>query len=164
MLRGHAIERWYFRVDHLDLIEAASEDYGVSPYLIASVIYVESRFRSEARSEVGAIGLMQLMPSTAEEMAHHLGMEGYSASKLANPEVNIRLGTTYLRHLKASFPTVELALAAYNAGPTLAAEWQNHGGSIQYPETRHFVLSVLHHQQRLRRLYPEWEKPPLGRE
>ncbi len=148
--------RAYYRVDHLDLILEASRRRQVSPYLVGAVIFTESRFRKEARSEVGAIGLMQLMPDTAEEVAGRIGMKGYDPSSLAQPSVNIELGVAYLKYLKQRFPDESMMLAAYNAGPTLAAVWEAGDRSIPYPETREFVASVRRHQERLSWLYPEW--------
>jgi soluble lytic murein transglycosylase len=152
------MQRLYYRVDHLPLILSESSRQGVSPYLVASIIFTESRFRKEARSDVGAVGLMQLMPETAREVASRLGHERrLDASRLAEPEVNIALGVAYLKQLQQRFPDRELQLAAYNAGPTVVEEWRGESGPIPYPETRHFVESVIRHERRLAELYPEWQ-------
>jgi soluble lytic murein transglycosylase len=165
VLASPPVQRLYYRVDHLPLILQESRQQEVSPYLVAAVIFTESRFRSEARSEVGAVGLMQLMPETAREMAARLGEESFQPSRLAQPEVNIALGVLYLKELQARFRSPEMVLAAYNAGPTLVEQWASDGGKIPYPETRSFVDSVLHHEERLRELYPEWQAgPPRERE
>ena len=153
--------RAYYRVDHLDLILEASRRRQVSPYLVGAVIFTESRFRKEARSEVGAVGLMQLMPETAKEVADSIGMKGYDPSILAQPSVNIELGVAYLKQLSRRFPDESMMLAAYNAGPTLVAGWDTADRSIPYPETREFVASVRRHQERLSWLYPEWSASEL---
>lgn len=151
-------ERTYYRVDHLDLILQASQRHEVSPYLVGAVIFTESRFRSEARSEVGAVGLMQLMPETAEEVADRLGMADVTSASLEEPKVNIELGVAYLKELQERFPDESLALAAYNAGPTVVAQWASEGRAVPYAETREFVTSVRYHRDRLSELYPEWSR------
>ncbi len=151
-----AAERTYYRVDHLDLIRQTAQRHDVSPYLVGAVIFTESRFRSEARSEVGAVGLMQLMPETAQEVAERLGMAEVTSATLEEPKVNIELGVAYLKELQERFPDESLALAAYNAGPTLVAQWVSEGRAVPYAETREFVTSVRYHRDRLRELYPEW--------
>lgn len=150
----------YYRVDYLHLILSASQRYDVSPHLVAAVVFTESRFREEARSEVGAIGLMQLMPSTAAEMAERVGMQDYSPQSLSRPAVNIELGVAYLQYLQRRFADESMMLAAYNAGPTLVETWSSDGRAIPYPETREFVASVRRHKTRLGELYPDWSAAP----
>ena len=159
LLLGPVLLRVYYRVDPLELILPAARRHHVSPYLVGAVIFTESRFREEARSEVGAVGLMQLMPETAEEMARSLEMADYDAAELDRPELNIELGTAYLAVLQDRFQDESMMLAAYNAGPTLAAQWSQEGSGIPYPETREFVASVRRHRDRLSRLYPKWDRP-----
>lgn len=151
--------RAYYRVDHLPLILKASREHGVSPYLIAAIIFTESRFRADARSEVGASGLMQLMPETAKDVAERNGLANYHPSRLHDPAINIDLGVAYVRWLQDRFHDTELVLAAYNAGPTVVEEWRSESKPVLYPETRHYIKAVLKHQGRLRRLYPEWGEP-----
>ena len=124
---------------------------------MGAVIFTESRFRSKARSDVGAVGLMQLMPETAQEVANHLGMGEVTQELLEQPHINIELGVAYLKELQERFPEESLALAAYNAGPTVVAQWAREGKAVPYPETREFVASVRHHRERLQQLYPEWD-------
>ena len=152
--------RVYYRVDHLPLILKASNEHGVDPYLVAAIIFTESRFRSDARSEAGASGLMQLMPETAREVAARLGLGDFEPGQLTDPETNINLGVAYLRDLEARFHNQELVLAAYNAGPTVVEQWQTERKPISYAETRHYIKSVLRHKQSLQRLYPEWTAGP----
>lgn len=151
--------RAYYRVDHLPLILKASRDHGVSPHLIAAIIFTESKFKADARSEVGASGLMQLMPETAQDVANRVGMERFEPALLHDPAVNIDLGVAYLRLLQDRFYQTDLVLAAYNAGPTVVEEWRREGKPVLYPETRHYVKAVRRHEGRLRQLYPEWSDP-----
>ena len=151
--------RAYYRVDHLPLILAASRQQGVNPHLVAAVIFTESRFRHDARSEAGASGLMQLMPETAAEMAERMGMRDFHPGRLQEPEINIMLGVAYLKHLQHRFRNPDLVLAAYNAGPTVVEQWQRERKPVSYAETRHYIKTVQRHQARLEALYPEWNEP-----
>ncbi len=155
------VHRFYYRVDHVPTILREAESTGLSPHLIASVIFVESRFRINARSEVGAIGLMQLMPETAEEVAGKLALEDYRLEQLLDPDVNIALGSAYLKDLHLMFGSERDALAAYNAGPSHVWHWQDTPESRPFLETEAFVEKVSAHRQSLESLYPEWTEPRL---
>ncbi len=89
----------------------------LDPDLVVAVIHVESRGNTYALSPVGAMGLMQIMPPTGEELANELGIQWVGAKLLFEPEVNVRLGVTYLRQLQERFGSWSTALAAYNWGP-----------------------------------------------
>lgn len=140
-----------------DLVrEARSND--LDPYLVAAVVYQESRFSPRAVSPVGAVGLMQLMPSTADEVARQHGLQG--PLNLSTPELNLRLGTSYLRNLLDLYQGDQVkALAAYNGGPSNVERWSGADGCLKideigYPETKAFVSSVLAHREHYRDLYP----------
>lgn len=126
------------------LICAKAEEFGVEEELVFAVIRAESNFRADAVSGAGAIGIMQLMPSTAQFMQTILGSSG----ELTDPEENIRLGVGYLRYLSDRFDRLEEILAAYNAGEGTVRRWlsdpelTNSNGElicIPYPETRSYV-------------------------
>lgn len=123
-----------------DAIRRAAERHGVDALLVAAIVEVESSFDPCAISHRGAVGLMQVMPATA-------GLTEYDL--LADPRVNVELGTGYLRHLLKIYDgDLELALAAYNAGP---ANVRRYGGLPPFRETRRYVEKVLdvyidHHQ------------------
>jgi hypothetical protein len=97
-------------------ILAKSEQYGVSPFLVLSLIDVESHFRPAIVSRRGAVGLMQLLPDTAEEVARGEGLIWHPAL-LVDPKANIELGLRYMAILKKQFGSEEDALTAYNIGP-----------------------------------------------
>lgn len=141
---------------HDDIIRQQAKEKDVPADLIAAVIYEESRFRDQT-SSAGARGLMQITPATAEYVEDLSGGSTFDQSDLANPDINIRYGTFYLRHLLNQFDGDEVAaLAAYNAGETNVFEW---GGSdleisdIPFPETRHYVQDVLEKRDAYRRKY-----------
>lgn len=113
------------------LLDQAGSVSALSPKLLEAVAWAESRFRTSAISPKGAVGLMQLMPATASEL-------GVDAS---NPEQNARGGAIYLRRMLALFDgNVELALAAYNAGPAAVIA---HRGVPPFAETKAYVAAVL---------------------
>ena len=113
------------------IIDKAGAEVELSPRLLEAIAYVESRFNQHAVSPDGAIGVMQLMPATAAE----LGVDPH------NPEGNIRGGADYLRKMVTMFGNnVELAVAAYNAGPSAVIR---HGGVPPYKETRAYVAAVM---------------------
>lgn len=161
-LRGPASwQRRYYPLEHRDSIEASAIRHRVSPYLVAAVIDAESAWRDDAESEVGAVGLMQVMPSTAGELARRgiVDDEAYPPDDLRDPEVNIEYGTAYLRRLVERYHEIETALAAYNAGLANADEWAAGGGDIreriEFPATKHFVLKVSRGKDRYEALYPD---------
>jgi soluble lytic murein transglycosylase len=131
------------------IIAGHAGNYGLDGALIAAVIYRESRFDADVVSEAGAIGLMQLLPRTAEGIATLTGGTRFVVDDLYRPELNVRYGAFYLRRLVQKYGDVGLALAAYNAGQANVDRWLAAGSAIAFPETREFVADVL----RLRDLY-----------
>ena len=119
-----------------------SDRQGLAPELVAAVIRAESRFKPEAVSPRGAIGLMQIMPSTGEWIADQLGVTGITTDDLYDPERNMTFGTWYLATLLDRFGNVPTALQAYNAGPTNAELWRS-TGEAPFPETAAYVDRVL---------------------
>jgi soluble lytic murein transglycosylase len=127
---------WPF--DYEEAIRRQADAHGLAPELVASVIYAESRFHSDAVSPRGAIGLMQLMPETAAWIAATLGEPQPSPQDLLEVDLNVRYGAWYLRALLDRFGDTADALAAYNAGPSSVERWAAYGTSA-YPETAEFV-------------------------
>jgi len=98
------------------ILEAADR-YDLAPELILAVIFTESSFNPHAESAMGAVGLMQLMPATATQLAQELEMEWKGRQLLTDPESNILMGSFYLRKMLHRFDDLNVALAAYNVGP-----------------------------------------------
>ena len=138
---------WYVRLryplDYEDIVRGHAKNYDLDPALLAAVIYRESKFDARAKSDSGAIGLMQLLPDTAKGIALHTGGSQFEVSDLWDPEINVRYGAFYLRRLLNKYGNLELALAAYNAGQANVDEWLANGEGIAFPETRQYVDEVL---------------------
>lgn len=118
-----AIDHQY-PLEYRDEIQRISREYNLSPALIASVIRNESSFRPTAESDVGARGLMQVMPETAEWIAHKLKIDNYNFEQLYTPETNIRFGCWYLNYLSTLFHGDPLCvICAYHAGQGEISSW-----------------------------------------
>jgi soluble lytic murein transglycosylase len=159
-----AVQEVVLPLRHEDIIRQQAEAKGLDPALIAGVIYTESRFRDQT-SHAGAKGLMQLLPSTADDIARKSGGTAFVQGDLANPQVNISYGSFYLRYLMRRYGGNEvLAIAAYNAGEGRVDGWIfaarhrgeqfDHARHIPFPETRHYVEQVLEARGRYREEYP----------
>jgi soluble lytic murein transglycosylase len=139
-------------------VRAHSANYDLNPALLAAVIEQESKFRADAKSSAGAIGLMQLLPATAKGIAIHTGGSKFVVSDLYNPEINIRYGAWYLHHLMLKYGDEQTALAAYNAGQENVDSWRAQGEGIQFAETRAYIDKV----ERLKGIYRRAYKNELG--
>lgn len=117
------------------------------------MIEAESKFNANARSDAGAIGLMQLTPATAKGIAQYTGGSRFRLSDLTNADINIRYGAWYLGHLMEKYHDERLALAAYNAGQDNVDRWQAAHEGIQFNETRAYVAKVERLQEIYRRAY-----------
>ncbi len=105
-----------------DIIEEYAQMYDVPVTLVYAVIECESDFRENAKSSVGACGLMQLMPVTYADVRGWLSLD-YTDEQIMDPKVNIQCGTYYLSRMYRMFDDWELAVAAYNAGPGNVQKW-----------------------------------------
>jgi soluble lytic murein transglycosylase len=143
---------WYARMlyplEYEPIVRGHARNYRLEPALLAAVIYEESRFRADARSPSGAIGLMQLLPETARGIAVRTGGSRFRVDDLLDPEINVRYGSWYLRHLIDKYGSTEKALAAYNGGQG------NLDRGVQFEETREYVTDVLSTRDVYARAYP----------
>lgn len=145
--------RWWYPLDYAGAIRGEAAATGVDADLIAAVIYRESKFSSGARSDQGAVGLMQVLPETASWIHRQPGAPSVTPDALAEPAANIAYGAWYLRYLTAKYGSVELALVAYNGGETNLRQWMDLArrdgrsfsvAQVPFAETRGFVASVEH--------------------
>jgi soluble lytic murein transglycosylase len=145
-----------------DVIRQQAADKHLDPALIAAVIYAETKF-DPSTSSAGAEGLMQILPQTAEYLAHRSGATTFTTADLATPRVNIAYGSYYLRYLLDQYRgDTTLALAAYNGGEANVDRWvaaaRVRGQSLRipgipFPETRAYVMRVLTARSAYRRKY-----------
>ena len=140
------------------------ENPSIEPELVWAIMREESHYRVDARSAVGAIGLLQLMPTTAAEIARKNGMKGFETEDLFDPTTNITLGATYLDQLGARFDgRMSAAIGSYNAGAYRVSTWLRGDAAaleddvwvenIPYDQTRAYVKRVLRSMQAYRVLY-----------
>ena len=161
-LRGPASwQRVYYPLRYRSQIAESSGRHRVSPYLVAAIINAESGWKPERSSAAGAVGLMQVLPSTANDLAREGSVDAtrYPVAKLSDPAVNIEYGTAYVRFLVGRYHEIQTVLAAYNAGLRHADEWARKGGdirtAIEFPETKYYVLRVSRGKERYEALYPD---------
>ena len=159
------IEHWrlLFPIGWEDRLRARSERHGLDPYLVAALIRQESEFHPGAKSRAGALGLMQIMPSTGRALFRRLGISEYASRKLTVPDTSLRLGTFHLKNVLAQFGgDLEKTLAGYNAGERRIPQWMKLGPfedneefaeTIPFSETRGYVQSVLRNRAMYERVY-----------
>ena len=146
-----------------DLIQQQAQERGLDPYLVLALIRQESLFDTRARSPAAALGLMQLIPPTAARVAKQLGLPVPSQETLTQPEVNVALGTQYLKDLLQRYSNNWFkALGAYNAGEAAMDRWEREIATddieefverIPYVETRGYVKLVMRNHRIYKRLY-----------
>ncbi|HEY1214101.1 MAG TPA: transglycosylase SLT domain-containing protein, partial [Bryobacteraceae bacterium] len=152
-----------FPIPYRSSIEQYSRAEGLDPYLVAALIRQESEFNSKIISHANAYGLMQVLPSTGRDLAHHFRVRRYSPVQLLTAERNVQFGTYYFHNLLNSFGgRADLALASYNAGAGRAKLWQSWGEyrepaefveMVPFHETRGYIQIVLRNADVYRRLY-----------
>jgi soluble lytic murein transglycosylase len=152
------VQRERYPLHYRPIVTGHARNYRLEPALLAAVIYSESKFHADARSTSGAIGLMQLLPSTAHGIALHTGGSKFKTADLYDPEINVRYGAWYLRHLLDKYGDERQALAAYNAGQQNVDRWLASGSGIRFSETRAYVDRVEH----LKRVYRDVWRSELG--
>ena len=149
------IQKLIYKKEYTEYVEKYAESYNVDPNLVYAVIKAESNFNSNAKSSKDAIGLMQLVESTAKDICKKVDInltDDELKEKLLDPDININLGTKYLSVLMEKYQNVEVAVTAYNAGIGTVDNWIEKGiikadGSdvenIPYKETNNYVRKIL---------------------
>lgn len=163
LLQAKWFWRFFYPWPFKDEIINVAVDSEVDPCLLVAMVNVESGFDPQARSEAGALGLMQLMPSTAKWVAQQTGFIDFHPDLLYQPEINLMIGGWYLKHLLQDFDgNLAAGLAAYNAGRGNVESWLETGlwqgttsdlKSIPYPETRAYIRAVLRNYEVYKYLY-----------
>ena len=140
-----------YKIEYKEYVTESASSYGVEEALIYSIIKNESGFNEKATSVSNAQGLMQIMYSTAQEVSKKNNIE-LNEEKILNPEINIKIGTIYISNLISKYKSLELALAAYNAGSGNVDKWITQGiinddasniENIPYKETNLYVRKVI---------------------
>jgi len=161
-LAKRAVNALGLPLQYSSVIRQEASDKHLDPALVAAVIYAETKFDPRT-SSAGAVGLMQLMPETANFLAKRSGARTFTTADLATPQVNIAYGSYYLRYLLNEYHgNTVLALAAYNGGETNVDDWVRSAhadgqrfrvGDIPFPETRAYVQRVLTARGEYRKTY-----------
>ena len=154
------------------LIEKYAEAHEVDAYLMFAMVLEESRYRADAVSWAGAIGLMQIMPATGKELARQLKIRRFHSSMLKNPEVNIRMGAKYIAYLNSLFDgDAMLVTGAYNGGPGRMRRWvaskniadiDEFVEKITIRETRLHIKKVIHSYANYVEIYGQEEAPAVN--
>lgn len=162
VLHSSLFWKLFYPLPYEEDIYRYSRQFQVDPYLVAAVMRVESKFNPRAESNRGALGLMQLMPETAQWAAQQLKVD-FEKEKLFNPQYNIMLGCWYLSNLHSEFKDdLPLVLASYNGGRGNVKQWIKNSqwsgkahqvDQIPFMETRQFVKKVLRDYERYRLIY-----------
>lgn len=141
-----------YPLPHQSIIDDMSRKYNIKKSLLYAIIQAESGFLSDAESYRGALGLMQMMPFVANDLANRLNLVEFSSQHLKEPSIAIELGSLFLATLKRQFDNIHLVVAAYNAGPHQVQKWHNSFGHlpielfierIPFEQTRNYVKKVL---------------------
>jgi soluble lytic murein transglycosylase len=159
------VEFWKlaFPMPYREDLERFARQNNLDPFLVAALARQESEFNPKAVSVSSARGLTQIMPSTGRELSRHLRIRPYSTARLFQPQVNLQLGTYYLRSVADSVDgRWEAALAAYNAGLSRAKDWSTWGEfreaaefveTVPFTQTREYIQIVLRNADIYRQLY-----------
>lgn len=152
-----------YKLEYTEYIKKYANEYNVDEYLIYAIIKAESNFEPNAESHRGAKGLMQLMYSTAEDIAKRINVN-LNEDNILEPDININLGTKYISMLIQKYNNTNLALAAYNAGSGNVDGWIEKGtlksdGSdienVPFTETNNYVRKILRDYEIYKNIYEE---------
>jgi soluble lytic murein transglycosylase len=157
--------RWMYPIQYIDDIRASAQNYEVDPYLVAAIIRAESNFETGRESHKGALGIMQIMPDTADWIVSKANFKNVTLEDVHHrADISIQMGTWYLQSLEKQFKKKRVVvIAAYNAGPGNVSRWLNEQvwdgelsnvSDIPFGETRHYVQRVIYYYNKYKDLYP----------
>lgn len=162
-LQRDNILKFIYPIEYEETVSKYSEEYGLDPSLVLGVIKVESKFRPDAVSTKGAVGLMQIMPDTGWWIAERMKLEGFKEEDLYQYDTNIKMGSWYIKNLIDEFGgNVETAVAAYNGGLGNVKKWLSDDrysqdgenlSEIPFKETSDYVEKVMEAQKVYRDIY-----------
>lgn len=165
-LQSEWLGQWMYPIPYKDTIQQKAQDQELDPLLVAAIIRVETNYIAGRESRKGAVGVMQLMPSTAEWAMQQMKLRSHFSLEQLKDEVdpNITIGTWYLKSLINMYDNnIVAAVAAYNAGPGNVNEWLKNGtwdgsldsakNSIPFNETRMYVKKVFHYYEKYKNVY-----------
>lgn len=145
-----------YPLEYEEIIIAEAKAHDLDPFLVAAVIYAESRYNPRAMSYVGARGLMQLMPTTASGIAGRMGDSDFTVDKLFDPQTNIEYGTFHLQGLMGRYNrNVPAALAGYNGGGGVGDRYIRGDRTTIPRETLNYVTKVTNAEKQYRSLYAD---------
>lgn len=158
---------WFYPIHYKDEIRLHAENNQLDPFMVAAIIRVETNYQPSKQSKKGALGVMQIMPDTAQWVLEKAKLPNVSLDQINHePETNIEIGTWYLKNLSDQFDGNMVAvIAAYNAGPTRVKSWMKAGtwdgtietvSNIPVGETRHYVQRVIHYYQQYTDIYKQF--------
>lgn len=153
----------FYPLPHQELVFSQASEHNVDPYLVFAIIRAESKYQNAAESAVGAKGLMQIMPETANWIAEQNGIEDFKMNDLYEPATNIAFGCWYLHSLSQEFNgNIPLIIVSYNAGRGRVQEWLVGGtwdgepeaiDNIPFAETRQYLKNVLKNYEAYQAIY-----------
>jgi soluble lytic murein transglycosylase len=152
---------YFYPIKYKEIIIESGNEFSVDSALIASIANAESGYRTNALSQKGAVGIMQILPSTAEWIADKLN-EDFEIEKLSEPQCNIRYGSYYLSYLFDMFNDRDLVICAYNAGQNNVKSWLANKeysqdkiklDKIPFPETEKYLNKVLKNMRHYEKRY-----------
>lgn len=154
-----------YPVSYVDLIRKNASEFSLDPYMVLSLMRIESSFKPDAKSNLGALGLMQIMPDTGAWIAHKLDLDDeYSEEQLFDEETNVRFGCWYIDFLKKRFNSYEKAMiCAYNAGHGTLSKWLENESYTQNGElnvipnsdVQNYYTKYMRAYKKYKELYPE---------
>ncbi|MFS0723169.1 lytic transglycosylase domain-containing protein [Paenibacillus sp. 1P07SE] len=164
-IRSDRIEQMMYPIHYREDIRASASNYKVDPYLLAAIIRSETNYQTGRESSKGALGIMQIMPDTADWIIDQANFTSVTMDDIHHrADVSIEMGSWYIHSLSKQFDQNTIAaVAAYNAGPGNVKRWMSEQvwdgtldqlSDVPFGETRHYVKRVFYYYEKYKSLYP----------